>query len=168
MALVVRLEVGDEQDRQAGVVRDILQQLGERLQPTGRGADADDRERRTGRRGVWRMLLGSAPEIPAEVGDLEASALIEIGNIINSSFLNAISDMTNLSLHATPPVLAIEMAGAILDAVVVEASANDHVALAIRTQIFDEEGTMDGYFAYIPSLGGLRTLFGTLGIAEAA
>jgi chemotaxis protein CheC len=117
---------------------------------------------------LWRMLLGVEPGSPEEISELDASAILEIGNIINSSFLNAIADMTSLSMHATPPMLAIEMVGSILDAIVVEASSKDHVALAIRTLITDYEGAFEGFFVYIPSLGGLRTLFASLGIAEAA
>lgn len=117
---------------------------------------------------LWKMLLGTFPASPDEISEMDASAILEIGNIINSSFLNAISDMTNLSMHATPPYFAVEMSAAILDAIVVEASAKDHVALAIRTVINDYEGSMEGFFVYIPSVGGLRHLFSTLGIAEAA
>lgn len=117
---------------------------------------------------LWKMLLGTQPESPDEISEMDASAILEIGNIINSSFLNAISDMTNLSMHATPPYMAVEMSAAILDAIVVEASSRDHVALAIRTVINDFEGSMEGFFVYIPSIGGLRQLFSTLGIAEAA
>jgi len=117
---------------------------------------------------LWKLLLGAEPMEPHEVGEMEASTIMEIGNIINGSFLNAISDMTNLSMHATPPLLAIEMTGAILDTIAVEASSKDHVALAIRTVISDYEGGFEGFFVYIPSVGGLRTLFSSLGIAEAA
>ncbi|OJU62944.1 MAG: hypothetical protein BGO01_10135 [Armatimonadetes bacterium 55-13] len=117
---------------------------------------------------LWRMILGAEPSEPSEISEMDASSILEIGNIINSSFLNAISDMTNLTMHATPPLLAVEMSGAILDSIAVEASMNDHVALAIRTLIHDFEGSFEGFFVYIPSLGGLRTLFSSLGIAEAA
>lgn len=119
-------------------------------------------------RSLWKMLLGTEPASPHDIGEMDASAFLEIGNIINSSFLNAIADMTNLSMHATPPYLAVEMSAAILDAIVVEASSRDHVALAIRTVINELEGSIEGFFVYIPSIGGLRQLFSTLGIAEAA
>jgi chemotaxis protein CheC len=119
-------------------------------------------------RSLWQMLLGSAPSEPEEISELEASALLEIGNIINGSFLNAISDMTNLTMHATPPFLAVEMIGAILDAIVVEASASDHFALAIRTMIHDYDDSMEGFFVYIPAVDGLRRVFSSLGIPEAA
>lgn len=117
---------------------------------------------------LWRLLLGAEPAAPEDVSEMDASTILEIGNIINGSFLNAIADMTNLSMHATPPLLAIEMTGAILDTIAVEASAYDHVALAIRCVISDYEGSFEGFFVYIPSVGGLRTLFASLGIAEAA
>jgi chemotaxis protein CheC len=117
---------------------------------------------------LWRMLLGTEPADPTMISEMDASALLEVGNIINSSFLNALADMTNLSMHATPPFLAVEMSAAILDAIVVEASSRDHVALAIRTVIHDREGSMEGFFVYIPSVGGLRHLFAQLGIPEAA
>lgn len=117
---------------------------------------------------LWKMLLGTEPRDPSEISEMDASALLEIGNIINGSFLSAIADMTNLSMHATPPYLAIEMSAAILDAIVVEASSKDHLALAIRTNITDAEGSLEGFFVYIPSIGGLKHLFASLGIAEAA
>ncbi|MCC7230460.1 MAG: chemotaxis protein CheC [Fimbriimonadaceae bacterium] len=119
-------------------------------------------------RSLWKMLLGTEPCDPSEITEMDASALLEIGNIINGSFLSAIADMTNLAMHSTPPYLAIEMSAAILDAIVVEASSKDHLALAIRTTITEAEGSLEGFFVYIPSIGGLRHLFASLGIAEAA
>jgi chemotaxis protein CheC len=95
--------------------------------------------------GLWTMLLGSAPSDPWGVGELEASAMLEIGNIINSSFLSAIADMTNL-----------------------EASFSEHYALAIRTEIHDLAGTFKGFFLYVPTMDGLKNAFRQLGLPEAA
>jgi chemotaxis protein CheC len=117
---------------------------------------------------LWKMLLGDAPWDPGQITEMEASALLEIGNIVNGSFLNALSEMTGLAMHATPPYLAIEMSAAILQAIVVEASYSEHYALSIRTSITDFDQSMEGFFVYIPSVGGLRTIFTSLGIAEAA
>lgn len=119
-------------------------------------------------RSLWRMILGTAPEDNLVVGDMEASALLEVGNIINSSFLSAISDMTNMRMESTPPHMAVDMAASILQSVVVEASLVDHVALAIRTEIHDYQGSFEGFFLYIPTLDGLRTAFRKLGLPEAA
>lgn len=117
---------------------------------------------------IWTLLIGSAPESVGVVGELEASAMLEVGNILNSSFLNALSDMTGLALHATPPLVSVEMASAIAESIVAEAEQRDVLALAIETAIFDEAESTRGYFLCIPTLDGLRLLFERLGIAEAA
>ncbi len=117
---------------------------------------------------IWEMLLGSSPESPDQVGELEASVMLEIGNIINSSFLNAISDMTDYKLHATPPFVSIDYGSSILSAIVTEASMAEHCALAIETEILNERNEASGIFLYIPSVGGLKLLFNALGIMEAA
>ncbi|MEJ5171535.1 MAG: chemotaxis protein CheC [Fimbriimonadales bacterium] len=116
----------------------------------------------------WRLLLGQAPESPDQIGELEASMMLEIGNIMNSSFLNAISEMCGLPIHATPPLLAVEMAAAILQAIVLEATATDSHALSIETKVSCEEEQAEGYFLFIPTLGGLKRLFSSLGLPEVA
>ena len=116
----------------------------------------------------WKLLLGYVPDSPEKVGELEASVMLELGNIINSSFLNAISDMADVPLHATPPLVSIEMAAAILQSIVLEACDTDYAALAIETRIYDNSGEAEGYFLFIPTIGGLRKLFARLGISEAA
>jgi len=117
---------------------------------------------------IWTLLIGSAPAEVSAVGELEASAMLEVGNILNSSFLNALSDMTGLALHATPPMVSVEMASAIAQSIVAEAEQREVVALAIETAIFDEAEATRGYFLCIPTLAGLQLLFERLGIAEAA
>jgi len=116
----------------------------------------------------WTMILGYSPETAEDIGELEASVMLEVGNIVNSSFLNAISDMTDFRLHATPPMVSVEMAAAILQTIVLEAYSVDHCALSIETRIIDEEGGAEGYFVYIPSEKGLNDFFDRLGLGEAA
>ena len=117
---------------------------------------------------LWTMLLGMKPETPAEMDDLYNSAIIEVGNIINSSFLSAISDMTNLRMESTPPMICADMSVAVLNAVICQAAHVDSEALAIRTSIHDEESSVEGFFVFIPTVGGLRKVFNALGIEEAA
>lgn len=116
----------------------------------------------------WQMLLGYAPRSVDEIGELEASVMLEIGNIVNSSFLNAIADMTDCTLASTPPMVSIEMAAAILQTIVIEATSTEHCALSIETRIVDENEGAEGYFVYIPSERGLADFFTRLGLGEAA
>ncbi len=114
---------------------------------------------------LWQSLLGQCPQTLEDIDPLASSTLLEIGNIINSGFLVAIGDMTNLELRSTPPEMGADMAGSILSSIVTEASMGDFTALSIRTEIFDESHSFEGFFVYIPSNGGLQKLFETLGIA---
>lgn len=118
---------------------------------------------------LWKMLVGTSPETPGDVEELHASVALEIGNIINSSFLNAISDMTGLKLHATPPLVSLDLTASIASSIVVEALTSEVVALAIETQLFEiERESVTGFFVFIPTLDGLTKLFQGLGIPEAA
>lgn len=49
-----------------------------------------------------------------ELGEMELSALSEIGNILAGSYLSSLADFTSLSMYPTVPALAMDMAGAIL------------------------------------------------------
>lgn len=117
---------------------------------------------------IWHMLLGAAPDCPENLEEIHQSAMMEIGNILNSSFLNALADMTDLRLHATPPFVGVEMVSSLIGSVVSEAEENDAMLLAVETSIYDEESETKGFFLCIPTRVGLELLFERLGIAEAA
>jgi chemotaxis protein CheC len=117
---------------------------------------------------LWRMMLGESPENPEEVGELHASVVLEMGNIVIAGLLNAIADMTTLELHATPPRVSMDMTAAVVASIVCEASFVDSVALSIQTEITDNSHVVRGFFIYIPTVGGLRAVFQSLGIQEAA
>src|SRR5579883_3108659 len=60
------------------------------------------------------QLLGRPVGTTTSFEDLEFSALMEVGNILASSYLVAIGDMTGLNLLSSPPAIAIDMTAAIL------------------------------------------------------
>lgn len=114
---------------------------------------------------LWTRLLGSAPESPEAVDELAGSTMVEIGNIINSSFLNAIADMAGLCIHATPPLFAVDMTGSLVSAVAAEAEMGEVVVLAMQTRIHSTDSPpMEGFFLAIPSVDGIKRLFAGLGI----
>ena len=50
----------------------------------------------------------------AQLGEIELSALVEIGNILISTFINALSGLADISLELTVPSITVDMQGAIL------------------------------------------------------
>lgn len=117
---------------------------------------------------LLEVIVGTSPATPWQISELETSALLEVGNIVNGSFLNAISDMTGLRLLATPPWVSIEMAGAAVSTVLAEAEQKDAFALSVQTSIRGETTEIEGTFLCIPTVESLNTLMVRLGLREAA
>lgn len=118
---------------------------------------------------LWRMLLGTAPEDISEVDELASSAMLEIGNIINSSFLDAISELTGLKVHATPPLVSMDTSRSIVSSIIAEAELGDSIALAIETHIFETKtGSTEGYFLCIPERDSIELFFDRLKVRKAA
>lgn len=114
---------------------------------------------------LWKALLGRAPERPDEIDEMYASTLVEVGNVINSSFLSALASMTETRLAASPPALAVDANASLLQSVAVEAEARHVVILAIQTRIHACQGRhIEAYFLAIPTVEGIRRLFGKLGL----
>ena len=63
---------------------------------------------------VLSSTLEKSIESYEELGDLERSALVEIGNIMISTFVNAMSGLADVSVELTVPGLTVDMQGAIL------------------------------------------------------
>ncbi len=63
---------------------------------------------------VLESMLGTSIEDYSQLGDLESSALVEVGNIMISSFIGALSALAGISIRPTVPGLTVDMQGAIL------------------------------------------------------
>ena len=63
---------------------------------------------------VLSSTLEKSIESYEELGELERSALVEIGNIMISTFVNALSGLADISIELTVPGLTVDMQGAIL------------------------------------------------------
>lgn len=59
-------------------------------------------------------ILGKTISDYSELGELEISALIEVSNIMISAFINALSQLTDMSINLTVPAFTVDMQGAIL------------------------------------------------------
>jgi chemotaxis protein CheC len=103
-------------------------------------------------------LLGV--EAGTEVGD---SALREIGNILGTSYLNALAAMTGLELH-----LKSDMLGAIVASLLIATAASDELALVLDSELEVAKEPCAISFLLLPTAGGIDNLLAPLGLAEAA
>lgn len=109
------------------------------------------------------LLMGRPTGSQDAFSEMDCSALQEIGNIITGSYLSALSTLTNLTIGASVPYIAIDMAAAILSVPAIEFGKVGDKALLIETQ-FGDEITIDGYFILIPALESYDTILASLGL----
>lgn len=112
------------------------------------------------------MVMGRKKGETVALNSMDESALMEIGNILSGSFLNALSYFTKMTLLPSLPALAMDMAGAILSVILIQlGQVGDH-ALVIETEFATEADDVKGHFFLIPDPGSLSIILGTLGVKE--
>lgn len=110
------------------------------------------------------MLLDKKRGTTSQLDFMDESALMEIGNILAGSYLNALSFFTKLTLLPSIPALAMDMAGAILSVVLVELGQMGDHALVIETEFLSEEEGIRGHFFLVPDPGSLNTILSAVGV----
>ncbi len=112
------------------------------------------------------IVASIMPESPTEDNDeMERSLLMELGNIITGSYLNALSFMTGLQINASPPNLGIDMAGAVLGTVIAETKTVDDYIILLKTELEVATEDIKGSVLILPDSGALSSLFKHLGAA---
>ena len=109
------------------------------------------------------QLMGRQSDSQESFSEMDFSALQEIGNIITGSYLSALSSLTNLTIGASVPYLAIDMAAAILSVPAIEFGKVGDKALLIETE-FGDDITINGYFILIPALDSYDKILTSLGL----
>jgi chemotaxis protein CheC len=95
--------------------------------------------------------------------ELELSALQEAGNVTISAFLNELGTHLNEPVMPTPPQVVVEMAGAVLDAVLLDLVSDADQVLAAKTTFSEGGQAIDGTLLVLPRADSLRVLLDALG-----
>jgi chemotaxis protein CheC len=105
-------------------------------------------------------LLGVEPG--TEIGD---SALGEIGNIVGTSYLNALAAMTGLRLTPGLPELSRDMLGAIVATLLAETAGAEDLALVLDSELDVSGEPCAMSFVLLPTVGGIGDLLAPIGLA---
>jgi chemotaxis protein CheC len=92
------------------------------------------------------------------------SALMEIGNIVGASYINALGQMIGLDLEPTPPAAATDMLGAIVQSVLAERAGAGDVALLLDSDLVVEGEDCSVSFLLVPDQGGVEQMLERLGV----
>lgn len=109
-------------------------------------------------------LMGRPHGTTKKLDFMDESALMEIGNILSGAYLNAFFNFTHISMLPSIPALAMDMAGAILNVILVQLGQMGDQALVIETEFLAEDDGINGHFFLVPDPGSLAILIKGVGV----
>lgn len=109
-----------------------------------------------------RLLTGDGS---GEIDEMALSALQELGNVMITSYLNALSKMTSLLMAPSVPGVAIDMAGAVWQSVLAGAQVINEVTV-IRTEFFADGEAIEGNIIFLPDDEDFKKIARLLGLEE--
>jgi|SRR6056297_92841 len=114
------------------------------------------------------LLLNQPEGTRDDFSEMEESALMEVSNVMMSSFFNSITQLINVSMIPGPPVIAFDMPAAILDYALIKVGSVANQVLLFETAV-SEEGinTFDVNMFLIPEPQTIDLILEKLGMASA-
>jgi chemotaxis protein CheC len=109
------------------------------------------------------VLLNENSEGFENITDMGMSALMEIGNILSGSYVNAISAMTGLNIGLSTPQISIDMVGSILSYPAAVFGEMGDKLLLIEENFISKMNTVKSYLLIIPDLKSLEIILKILG-----
>jgi chemotaxis protein CheC len=108
--------------------------------------------------GIADMLMERPNGTTTELGQIERSALAEVGNLTGSFFLNAMAEITGISSHPTVPAVMIDMVGSILDVVIATMGDIGDDVLMFRATFIRGDRSAKTDFWVLPDMNTLNKL----------
>jgi len=105
-------------------------------------------------------MLGVEPD-----DEVALSALGEIGNVVGTSYINALSAMTGMTIEPTPPSTATDMLGAIVQTVLAGHAHAGDIALMLDSDLTVEGEDCSISFLLVPEQGGFDDLLSRIGLS---
>ena len=113
-------------------------------------------------RALCDILLRRAPGATKDFGAMEQSGIKEVGNILSSAYLNALSDFMGMMLVPSVPSLVVDQSAAVLTSTYLNFGTERDYVFCVETEFQFEGGPSDqlmGHFLLLPDLASLRAIF---------
>lgn len=101
-----------------------------------------------------------------QLEDLERSALVEIGNIMISTFINALSGLCGISVELTVPAFTVDMQGAILTVPMAAFGGQSDYIMTIGANFICENKQVPCRLLLSPDIRSLNFLLRKLGVED--
>ncbi len=102
------------------------------------------------------ILLEQPAGVTDELGEMEESALGEVGNIVGSFFLNSLAENVGVHLPITPPIIAADMAGAAIGMALTDVAMFADEAVVIDANFEHQGRRLPAWFMAFPQPDHLR------------
>lgn len=113
---------------------------------------------------VLERLLGRTVEDYSKLTVIELSAMEEIGNIIISSYINALSSLTGVEIKLSVPDIAVNMLGGILSVPMVEFGYETDKLMMINGKFIVGDAVLNSDILMLPDIPSLNFLMEKLGV----
>jgi chemotaxis protein CheC len=109
-------------------------------------------------------LLRGKARAPKVLTETDREMLKQTGAILIASYLNALTRFTGLVMLPSPAAFAFDMAGAIVDSIVIKLSLRAEKAVLIETDFIETSGRARGQLFFIPDPKSLEVILGKIGV----
>ncbi len=113
---------------------------------------------------VLKQLLGKEYGSFMEMGELEHSALTEVGNIIICSYINAFAKLAGMNIELSVPGFAVNMLGGILTVPIVEFAYETDKLMYFNADFVMDGRTLPDWLLMLPDIQSLNHIMNRLGV----
>ena len=113
---------------------------------------------------VAESMLNEQVESYEQIRDMERSALTEVGNIMISTFINALSGLAGIKVELSVPSMAVDMQGAILAVPMAEYGGQTDYLMTIGSNFMIDNREVPCRLLLSPDVRSLNYLLRKLGV----
>ena len=115
---------------------------------------------------VLSRTVGRTVEDYNQLDELDRSAQVEVGKIMISTFINALSGLADLRVSLTVPAFAVDMQGAILAVPMAEYGGQSDYIMTIGADFVCNHQAVPCRLLLSPDMGSLNYLLKKLGVSD--
>lgn len=115
---------------------------------------------------VLESVLSQKIEEYSQLSEMEISALVEIGNIIISSFVSAMTKLIDIKIDLSVPGIAVNMLGGILSVPMVEYGYQTDKIMTIGGKFLYNNHAVSSDLLLLPEVDSLNYILKKLGVSN--
>lgn len=115
---------------------------------------------------VLERMIGQTVKNYEELTELDSSALVEVGNIMISTFINALCNLADISTRLTVPAFGVDMQGAILAVPMAEFGGQSDYIMTIGANFICGGREVPSRLLLSPDIRSLNFLLKKLGVLD--